>query len=115
MSRCCKYSSGMMRTPITMQRATKASDGAGGYTETWATIIGSPSRAHVEQRSGNEVFASDRVEATRQVRVVVRYFSGLREGDRVVIDGKAYNIRAINNVEFRNRWLEIDAQGGVAT
>lgn len=115
MSLCCKYTSGMLRIGVTFQRATKTSDGAGGYNEFWAAISGAPTRAHVEQRSGRETFASERVEATRSVRIVTRYNASLLEGDRALIGGKAYNIRAINNVEFRNQWLEIDADGGVAT
>lgn len=38
----------------------------------------------------------------------------LTERDRAVIGGRAYNIRFINNLELRNRWLEIDLAGGVA-
>jgi len=46
---------------------------------------------------------------------VTRYFAGLVESDRVVIAGRRYNIVFINNVELRNRWVEIDLDGGVAT
>jgi hypothetical protein len=34
--------------------------------------------------------------------------------DLVDIDGRRYQIRYIGNVEFRNRWLEIDIEAGVA-
>jgi len=33
----------------------------------------------------------------------------------VLIRSKAHNIRFINNVEFRNQWLEILVDGGVAS
>jgi len=32
-----------------------------------------------------------------------------------VIDGKARNIRFMDNVDFLDRWLEITCDGGVAT
>jgi SPP1 family predicted phage head-tail adaptor len=108
-------SAGMLREPVTIQRATKVSDGAGGYTETWATLSGAPDRAHVKALSGSERFASDRVEATTRWRITVRYFAGLRDSDRVVIRSIAYNIRFINNLEMRDLWLVLDLDGGVAT
>jgi head-tail adaptor len=39
----------------------------------------------------------------------------LKEADRVLLRGLVYNIGWINNVEFADRWLEIDLTGGVAT
>lgn len=109
---CDKYNSGMMREPIRVERKTRTSDGAGGYTETWA-VLNSPF-AYVKAVSGGERYASDRLEATTRWRVVIRYISGLRESDRIVIRSKNHNIRFINNVEMRDRWLEIDLDGGVA-
>jgi SPP1 family predicted phage head-tail adaptor len=105
----------MLKEPVEFQRATKVSDGSGGYTETWAAISGAPTRAIVKAVSGSERFASDRIEATTRYRIVVRYFDGLLESDRVEIRSRVYNIRFINNVEFADRWLEIDLDGGVAT
>jgi hypothetical protein len=32
----------------------------------------------------------------------------------VVIEGRAYNITFVNDVERRKRWYEIDLAGGVA-
>lgn len=113
--KCCDMTAGKLRTPVEFQRATKVSNGTGGYTETWAAISGAATKAYAKALSGNERFASDRVEATTRWRIVVRYFSGLLESDRVEIDGREYNIRFINNVELRNKWLEIDLDGGVAT
>ena len=39
----------------------------------------------------------------------------IKEADRVLFRGLVYNIAWINNVEFADRWLEIDLTGGVAT
>jgi head-tail adaptor len=64
--------------------------------------------------SGSERYASERVEARVSVKIAVRYFAGLLEADRVVINSKPYNIRFINNVDFRDEWLEISLDGGVA-
>jgi SPP1 family predicted phage head-tail adaptor len=115
MSLCCDYNAGMLKEPVTFQRMTRTSDGAGGQSQTWATIATAPTRAAVMPLSGSERYQFDRVEANVRLKVTVRYVAGLLESDRVLIRTKAHNIRFINNVEFADRWLEIMVDGGVAT
>jgi SPP1 family predicted phage head-tail adaptor len=112
MDLCCKYTAGMMTTPITIQRKTRASDGAGGFAETWSTIL--TTRAHVVGLSGYERFTSDRVNAETKDRCVIRFVAGIMPADRVLIDGLAYNITYVNDLERRKRWLVLDLSGGVA-
>lgn len=113
--KCCESSSGMLRTVCQFQRKARTPDGAGGFTEAWANLAGAATRCQFKALSGGERWMAQRVEATTRNRIVCRYFSGLLEADRVVIGGRAYNIRFINNVELRNRWYEIDLDGGVAS
>lgn len=113
--RCCDIHAGMLREPITIERVSRSANGKGGWTETWATLSGAPVKAHVKAISGRERFASDRVEATTRYRMVIRYFDGLKESDRVIIRDRVHNIRFIDNVEMRDRWLKIDLDGGMAT
>lgn len=115
MTKCCKYKASTLREPVTFQRKTRTANGTGGFTESWAAISGAPTRAAVKAVGGGERFASDRIEATTRWRAVTRYFAGLTEEDRVLIRSRAYNIQFLNNVELRNRWYEIDLDGGVAT
>lgn len=112
--KCCDLNSGKLKEPVTFQRKTLTSDGAGGMTQTWTTISAAPTRAYVLPISGSERYASDRVEATVRLRLVVRYTSGLLESDRVQIRNRIHNIRFIDNIEFANKWLQIDVDGGVA-
>ena len=112
---CDKYNASMLRTAVEFQRSTKTSDGAGGYTETWAELLGAPVRAYVKHLSGREQYQSDRIEATVKLRIAIRFSGLVNERDRVVVRGKAYNIASINNLEMQDRWLEIDLAGGVAT
>lgn len=112
---CCtpKYTARQLRTRVQFERSTKTSDGAGGYTESWKTLVST--FAFIQKFSGSETFASERIEARTKYRIVCRYFSGLRESDRLVMRNIAYDIIAINNVEFKDQWLEIDLAGGVPT
>ncbi len=113
--KCCNMNAGMLREPVTFQRKSRARTASGGFDETWATLSGAANRAYVKALSGTERFASDRVEASTRWRIVVRYFSDLTEEDRVVIRGRNHNIRFINNLELKDRWLQIDLDGGSAT
>lgn len=105
----------MLREPVVFERMTRTADGYGGATETWAAISGAPTFAAVRSMSGNERYTSARLEARSTVRVVVRFFAGLTEVDRVQVAGRPCQIRFINNVDFANEWLEIDAEMGAAT
>ena len=113
--KCCDFNSGMLREAVTFQRMTRTSDGAGGQTQTWAAIRGTPSRAFIRAASGNERYAHDRVEAVVRLKLVTRYNSNITEADRVLIRGRAHNIKFLNNIEFRDHWLEISVDGGVAS
>ena len=112
--KCCDMKSGMLKEPVAFQRLTRTSDGAGGFAEAWAAIAATPTRAHVKAMSGNERWHSDRVEASSTHKIVVRYNDVLTTVDRVVIRGRAYNIRFIDNMDMADKWLYITAEVGVA-
>lgn len=117
MVNCCKppkYSARDLSEPVTFQRKTRTADGAGGFTETWATITGAPTRCMVKPMGGGERWASQRIEAAASHRIVTRYTDTLAEADRAVIRGREYNIKLLTNVDFADRWLEITADVGVA-
>lgn len=111
---CCQFNAGKLKEPVLFERRTLTSDGAGGQTESWATVGGAPAWAAVMPVGGSERYASDRTEAIVRLRLVTRYTSALRENDRVTIRGRVHNIRFIDNIEFADKWLQIDVDGGVA-
>lgn len=111
--KCCDMTPGMLRTPVAVQTLTRTADGAGGFTQSWATTF--TAQAHVTQTSGGERVEHDRLNAIESLRVVIRYRSGITPENRLSIDGVLYNIRRVNDVEMRKRWLEITAEGGATT
>ena len=112
--KCCDYSAGMLRETVLFEQYALTSDGAGGQTRVWSTVTGAPTRAHMRQLSGGEVWRSDRIEAQDSLIVVVRYSSVIKSTHRLTHDGKRYNITRINDVEFAGKWHEITISGGVA-
>ncbi len=111
--KCDQLHAGMLTETVTFQRPTKSPDGSGGYTTTFSTISTAPTAGHIKATSGMERWASDRVEAVSKYKLTVRYFSGLKESDTVTIRTRRHNIRFINNIEFKDKWLEIDLDLGV--
>jgi len=112
---CCKYSAGKMREPVTFQRMGSATNVDGNVVAgAWATIAGAPTKGMVRPLSGYEASQAQRLSADVKLLVVVRYTAALREADSVLIRGLRHNIRYIKNVDFGNKWLEIDVEGGVA-
>lgn len=102
-----------MREPFVLQRQESTALG-GGATQT-AYVNHSTGRCFFKPLSGSERLYAERVDAITSNRAIMRYRADIKESDRLVIRGRAYNIRFINNIEFRNRWLEINLDGGVAT
>lgn len=100
---------------VTFERKTQTQTANGGLSDTWATIESAPTKGYFMATSGGEAFTSDRVEAKAGWRIVCEYFAGLTEADRVVHDGRAYNIRFVNDWEKRGKWLIVDAEAGAAT
>ena len=111
--KCCDLFPGALRNQIIVQRESKTADDLGGGATTWvdyATI-----RAFIKPVSGGERWHSMRIEADITHRIFIRYRSDLRTDDRINYQGRFMQIRALINIEERNRWLEIYAQEGPAT
>jgi SPP1 family predicted phage head-tail adaptor len=101
-----------MRHRITIERATKTPDGAGGSTQTWIPIA--TVWADVKPVSGNERYQSMRVEADVSHTILTRYRSDILPSDRAIFDGRQMQIKSVINIEERNRYLEIKAVEGEA-
>jgi SPP1 family predicted phage head-tail adaptor len=111
MSKCCDFTSGMLRHSVELQSKTRMPNGSGGFTDSWsayATVKG-----QMKPVSGSERFHAERLDATTKNRLILRYRSDIEEHHRVKFDGRLYQIRFIENVEYRNKWLVLDLDGGV--
>lgn len=99
---------GQLRHRVTIQQRTDADDGAGGLTITWTplTVLW----ASVAPQTGRETIAARQVTPAMTHLVRLRYYAGLTTKHRVVLDGRALDILAIQNVEERNRELVLSCQ-----
>jgi len=107
-------SADMLWTSGQFERKSGTVDGYGARTEAWSVISGADSVSMgLVALSGQERWASQRLEATSAWRAWCAPVSGLTEADRVVIDGRAYAITFVNDVEQRGIWQVLDLSLGV--
>ena len=107
---------GKLRHRLTIQQSRRIGDGGGGSEGSWddpikvATVWGS-----VKPLSGNERLRAMQLEARVSHRITIRYRTGITTAMRVLFGTRLFNIRAVLNLDERNRWLDIMAEEGVAT
>lgn len=93
-------------------RPTYADDGAGGQTTTWnaqATIF-----CFVDKKDGREWMQDgSRIRTFSKTMFVTWFGSDVLETDRLTFDGKWWNIRNIENIKMRNKFIRITAEAGV--
>lgn len=110
---CCDITAGSLREPLTIQRKVAVSDGMGGQAIQWIDLA--TVRGDVRPLSGRESVQAMQLQASLTHRIYIRYRADLTPADRLVMRGQHLQIRAIVNVEMRNRWLELACDSGVAT
>jgi SPP1 family predicted phage head-tail adaptor len=106
---------GGMRHRLALQRQVETPDGGGGYQldwETLATVWG-----EVRPLDGRERLGAMRLKSELTHRVVIRWRAGLALDAewRLLLDARAFNIRAVINQGERDRFLELLCEEGVAT
>lgn len=109
-------SPGKLDQRITFERFAKVSNGMGGSTKVWTAL---PSNATVWARvkagAGAENFEEDRVNARSSKTFTIRNRNDISELDRIVWLGSNYNIRRIDRMGLRKKYLDIVAERGVAS
>jgi SPP1 family predicted phage head-tail adaptor len=114
MTKCCDITAGILKTSIEIQKQDRTSDGSGGYISTWSARAQTPKRAKVEFKNGREIWNGERIEATSSFKMTMRFSAAVTESDRIIVKGRAHNIRSINNIEMQDRWMIIQCDLGVA-
>lgn len=111
--KCCDITAGKLKNRIELQELIIVEDGAGGNTRTWRTV--QKVWAYLYQTSGSERYQQDRLTAIANFRATIRYRADVSPVNRIVFQGKAYQIRSVDNLEFANKYLDLSLESGVAT
>jgi len=104
---------GQMRHQITLQGQGSTRDSGGGISAGWSTIASV--YADIKPKSGKEVYAQGKLVGSVSHEITVRYRTDITNASRISFDSKLFNIRAIINVDERDRFLKLLCEQGVAT
>lgn len=110
------YSAGDFRMPVTVQRPSYSDDGAGGQTTVWNDHIVNLMVA-VENKTGSEPYSDKgegRVRTFQKFIFTTWWGYDVQQTDRIVFQGLNFNIRQVNNLKLLNKFLQIEADAGVA-
>lgn len=100
---------GTLRHKIRFDSRTESQTSDGQVTITWSEFA--TVRASIEQFQGREFFDARAVNEEYTVRIRLRYLPNIDTDMRIVdtVTGDIYDIKAISNLERRNKELEIIA------
>jgi head-tail adaptor len=104
---------GDLRVPFTLERATWADDGAGGQIPTWATVETGFCSLAQDQSGAGENPDRDRLTVFTSLVMWMHYGHTITEKDRVVLEGKTWNVRKVDDWQFRKVWLRVDLESGI--
>ena len=65
--------------------------------------------AGVSNLHGREYFEAAAVQMEKTVKFTIRYLADIDTSMRILFKNKAYNIISIDNIKYRNRFIEIKA------
>lgn len=85
----------LMPDTVYIQRLTRTSDGAGGWTEAWQTVATTKGRIAPSQRQAGETVQGGAIMAYGEFIVTLPYDTDLRQDDRLQISGTQYEVKAI--------------------
>ena len=99
---------GDLRHRITFQKKTTIINDNGFEIETWENV--KMVWAAVSNLHGREYFAAAAVQAESTVKFTIRYTPDIDTTMQILFRNKSYNIIAIDNIKYKNHFIEIKAK-----
>jgi len=93
---------GKLDTPVIFKSATNTADDTGGFTETWATVLKSPTRAEFMPLRGRELIEMGKVTSKSVFKLRIRRSSVINTACRVVVRGMTARIMSIEDYGRQN-------------
>lgn len=96
-----------LRHKIILQKLTTSTNENGFEEEVWEDYL--TVWAGVSNLYGREYFEAAALQAEKTVKFTVRFIKDITESMRILFEGKQYNIISIDNIKYRNRYMEVKA------
>jgi SPP1 family predicted phage head-tail adaptor len=96
---------GELRTPITIQVSTIVEDAGGAQKPEWsdlADVFAKWTNVH-----GQEVWASQSVQAQKPATVLIRYLAGVDTQSSILKDGERYQVVSVDDMQDRHEYMEL--------
>ena len=100
---------GALDQRVTLQRLQSGADEIGQPYTTWVTL--GTTWASVEPLVGREYFAAGGAQSEVTTKVRMRYRPGITSADRLIHEGKQYDIESVIDVKSANRELVLMCKG----
>ncbi|KAB2953724.1 phage head closure protein [Heliorestis acidaminivorans] len=99
---------GQLKERITLQKKILSKTANGFEVESWQDVC--TLWASVSNLRGREFFAAAAVQAEKTVKFTIRYQKDIDSSMRILFRGKVYNITALDNINYENKYMEIKAR-----
>ena len=109
----CKIRACDLRHSIKIETFIRTRQAGGGGTRAWSTFVSA--RACIEPMRGRELLHAMQLQDSVTHKITMRYRSGVIAKMRVKFGTRIFNIRAVINIDERNKWSELMCEEGVAT
>ncbi|UZQ49932.1 phage head closure protein [Clostridium kluyveri] len=96
-----------LRHKITLQKLTTSTNENGFEEEVWEDYL--TVWAAASNLYGREYFEAAAVQAEKTVKFTIRFIKDINESMMILFRDKQYNITSIDNIKYRNRYMEIKA------
>lgn len=96
---------GKLKHSITVERYTLTRNDFGEMIEEWSDLFST--RAEIKPLTGKEYFASNMQVSEMTHKITFRYSQQVKTSDRVLFDGRYFDITSVANINEANRVIEI--------
>jgi SPP1 family predicted phage head-tail adaptor len=98
---------GQLRTALTVEQASEAPDGQGGFSVAWDVVV--TLWAMVEPMAGRGTIFAERADTLSTHRIWIRWRSDVARGMRLTGGGRIYRIDTLEDADGSRRYLVIKA------
>ena len=98
---------------VIVEKLTTIDDGFGGKTSSWSQRTGIWCK--VVDKSGGEGELNGRIETSESIEITTQFRDDLVTTDRILLDSVYYDIKRLENVERKRRYLKIYADSQVTS
>lgn len=104
-----KQTNRVFNREIKIEQQKQTQDENGIHSKQWVPFLSV--WASVQNLYGREYFTARQVNAQDTTKFIIRWMPGVEitEDMRILFEGKVYNIDAVDNIQYRNKLIEIKA------